>query len=128
MWMSDTRDAIVEQLGEEWPRADQPYEAVGHRDANRAAGEGRREALEQELQEDLARAGAKRLANADLARPLLHVDEHDVHDADAADGQRQDPDEGQHDLQPADDAVGDLARLSGPERRRSRARPPASYR
>ncbi len=41
--------------------------------------------LDQELHEDVALAGADRHADADLARPLGDADEHDVHDADAAD-------------------------------------------
>ena len=92
--MSVDAAGVVEQLGEERPRAEQPHQAVRHRDADRAAGERRRQPLEQELQQDLAALRAERLAHADLARPLLHVDEHDVHDADAADGQRQHADEG----------------------------------
>ena len=79
---------IVEQLGQKRPRAEQPDQAVRHGDADEAAGERRRQALEQELQQDLAPPRAERLAHADLARALLHVHEHDVHDADAADGQR----------------------------------------
>ena len=63
-----------------------------------AAGERRDQPLEQELQQDLAAARAERLADADLARALLHVDEHDVHDADAADRERQHADERQHHL------------------------------
>jgi hypothetical protein len=45
-------------------------------------------ALDQELQQDVARLGADRHANPDLARPFGHRDEQDVHDADAADQQR----------------------------------------
>ena len=63
-----------------------------------AAGERRGQPFEQKLQQDLAAFRAERLAHADLARPLLHVDEHDVHDADAADRQRQHADEREHDL------------------------------
>ncbi len=38
--------------------------------------------------EDVARLGSDGLAKADLARSLADGDEHDVHDADAADDQR----------------------------------------
>ena len=44
--------------------------------------------LDQELREDVAPPRADRLADADLARALGHRHEHDVHDADPADEQR----------------------------------------
>ena len=44
-----------------------------------------RQRLDEELSEDVARLRAERHADADLARPLRDADEHDVHDADAAD-------------------------------------------
>ena len=49
--------------------------------------------FDQELQQDRPAFGADGFADADLARPLRHRDEHDVHDADAADEQRQPGDE-----------------------------------
>ena len=42
----------------------------------------------EELGQDVPAAGADRLADADLAGPLGDRDEHDVHDPDAADDQR----------------------------------------
>ena len=60
--------------------------------------DGRR--LDQELQQDGPPLGADGFADADLARPLGHRDEHDVHDADAADKERQAGDE---QADPADD-------------------------
>ncbi len=46
----------------------------------------------------MCRAGAQRLLHADLARTLRDRHEHDVHQADAADAEREKPDEGQQDL------------------------------
>ena len=44
--------------------------------------------LDEELGEDVAATRADRLADADLAGPLADRDQHDVHDPDAADDQR----------------------------------------
>ena len=57
-------------------------------DADHAAEQGQRQRLDQELGEDVAAARADRLADADLAGPLADRDQHDVHDPDAADDQR----------------------------------------
>ena len=54
------------------------------------------------------RLRADGFANADLAGALGHGDQHDVHDADAADGQRQHGDQQQHDGQRQGDISGDL--------------------
>ena len=56
---------------------------------------GKRDRLDQELQQHLPRPRADGQADADLARPLGHGDEHDVHDADAADEQADAGDGGQ---------------------------------
>ena len=61
--------------------------------ANQPAQQADARGLDQKLQQDRAPLGADGLADADLARPLGHRDEHDVHDADAADEQRQPGDE-----------------------------------
>ena len=50
------------------------------------------EALEEELPLDRPRRRAERLADADLARPVLDRDQHDVHHADAAERQRHEAD------------------------------------
>ena len=68
-------------------------QALGGDDARaptpeQAAGERQRQRLDQELQQDVARLGAHRHADADLARPLGDADQHDVHDPDAAHQQR----------------------------------------
>ena len=52
-----------------------------------AADQGEGDRLDQELHQDVLPAGAHRLAHADLAGALGHRDQHDVHDADAADQQ-----------------------------------------
>ena len=70
--------------------------AVAEREADQAAEQAQHERLEQELQQDVMALRADGLADADLARPLRHGHEHDVHDADAADEQR-DADDAAHD-------------------------------
>ena len=50
-------------------------------------GDTQRDGLDEELEEDVPSRGAERFANADLARAFGDRDEHDVHDADAADEQ-----------------------------------------
>src|SRR5947207_5262847 len=106
---------IVEQLGQKRTRAQRGHQTVRDGDADDAAHEGRRKPFEQELNQDFPPARAERLPDPDLARALLDVDEHDVHDADAADRQRQHADEGQDDRQACDDAARDLVRLLGAE-------------
>ena len=66
---------------------------------------GQQHRLEQELQADVARPGADRLAQADLPGPLAHRDQHDVGDADAADQQRDPGDRGQHAGEDAQDVA-----------------------
>ena len=58
------------------------------RDAEHAAADREQHGLDEELAEDVGAPRAERLADADLARPLGDGDEHDVHDADPADEQR----------------------------------------
>ena len=57
-------------------------------DSDHAADRRERDRLDQELSEDVAGARAEREAHSDLARPLGDRDEHDVHDADPSDHQR----------------------------------------
>ena len=64
----------IDQLAQA-EREQHPAAAAQHR---------QEESLEEELPLDVAGRRAERLADADLARPLLDGDEHDVHDADAA--------------------------------------------
>src|SRR5215217_1243276 len=52
------------------------------------------DALDEELREHVGAARADGHADADLARPLGHGDEHDVHDPDAADDERDRRDRG----------------------------------
>ena len=58
------------------------------RDADEAAHLAKGHRLQQELNEDVPTLGAQRLPHADLARPLGHADQHDVHHADACGEQR----------------------------------------
>ena len=67
--------------------------ATPDHDADRPAQERQRRRLGQELQDDVAPERADGLAHPDLARPLRHRHEHDVHHADAADQERDEGDE-----------------------------------
>ena len=69
-----------------WPMSGRDGQADD--DADEAAEQREGQGLDEELGEDVAAAGADRLADADLAGPLADRDEHDVHDPDAADDQR----------------------------------------
>ena len=68
--------------------ADHGRDGEADDDADEAAEERQGQRLDEELGEDVAAARADRLADADLARPLADRDQHDVHDPDAADDQR----------------------------------------
>src|SRR5664280_3298367 len=68
-------------------------------DPDQAAEDGQHGRLEQELADDVAASGADRLANADLARALRDAHQHDVHDPDAADEQRDRGDDTEQDGQ-----------------------------
>ena len=64
-----------------------------------AADAGEHDRLDQELLGDVAPLGAQGAADADLAGPLGHGRQHDVHDADAADQQRDGGDRAQDDAE-----------------------------
>ena len=55
--------------------------------------------LRQELEENVVAPRSQRFLHADLAGALRHRNQHDVHQPDAADAQRDRPDECQQDLQ-----------------------------
>ncbi len=63
-----------------------------------ASGEGDGQGFRQKLKEDVALVRAQGLFDADFAGALLHRDQHDVHQADAADAQGQRSDEGEQNL------------------------------
>ncbi len=67
--------------------------------ADDAGDEGEGQAFEQELREDVAAPGAEGFEQADLACALGDRDEHDVHDADAADAERHGADDAEEDLE-----------------------------
>ena len=56
--------------------------------ADQSADDAEHERFGQELQADIGRSGSDSLADADLTRPFGDADQHDIHDADAADDQR----------------------------------------
>ena len=72
-----------------------PLSAIADDRADDAADAGEQHGLDEELREDVAVAGADRLADADLTGALGDGHEHDVHDADAADEQRDRGDRGE---------------------------------
>ena len=89
--LKTTAAATVAGLNDEAPAgelADERRDAEPDRDADQAAEQGQRQRLDEELGEDVAAARADRLADADLAGPLPDRHEHDVHDPDAADDER----------------------------------------
>ena len=57
-------------------------------DSNDAADRTERHRFDQELSEDVAAVRADGHADTDFARPFSHAHEHDVHDSDSADHQR----------------------------------------
>ena len=71
-------------------------DGVAQADAQPTAEQAQGHGLGEELQQDVAPAGADGLAQADLAGPLGDAHEHHVHDPDAADQQRDADDPGQH--------------------------------
>ena len=75
--------------------------APKHR-ADDAAEDREHDRLGEHLRHDVGPPRAERLAQADLARPLGHHHQHDVHDDDAADDERQRDDADEH----GEDAVG----------------------
>src|SRR5208282_1547940 len=98
----------------------------GDAQPNQAAQQANTGGLDEKLQQNVAAFGADRLAHADLARPLDHGNEHDVHDADATDEQRQAGDKQTDDgnggglvVKPFHDLVllvdGKIVRLAGPQ-------------
>src|SRR4051812_14609839 len=80
-------------------------------DADPPARKRRDKALDEELNQDVMPARAEGLPDTNLTRALLDVDEHDVHDPDAANRERQHADEREDDLEPRDDAADDLLHL-----------------
>ena len=79
--------------------------AAADQDAHRAAEQAEHDRLDQELAEDVARAARRRPCAGRSRGSLRHGDEHDVHDPDAADDQR---DQGHAEEQARDQADGRL--------------------
>src|SRR4030042_342559 len=68
-------------------RLDQKGDQEPDDDTQDAPGPGQEDGFEQKLLEDIGRTSPDRLTDADFLSPLLDRNEHDVHDADAADEQ-----------------------------------------
>ena len=80
-------------------------------DADEAAEQRQGQGLDEELGEDVPAARADGLADADLAGPLADRDQHDVHDPDAADDERDRGDPAEQQGQRAADRRGGLEQL-----------------
>src|SRR3989441_5147010 len=76
--------------------ADQLRDEEPERDSDDAAEGRERDRLGEHLRHDVGPAGAERLSQTDFARPLAHDHQHDVHDHDAANEQRQRHDADEH--------------------------------
>ena len=93
-------------------------EAQSDQNTHNAADAGQRDGFDEELQQHFARCGADGEADADLVRALGHGDEHDVHDADAADQQRHPchrREQHGHELRRGAQRLGDLPRVEDVE-------------
>lgn len=75
---------------------DKEGEDVAENEAHEAANYAKNNRFEEELEKDVACACADCLADTDLAGALRNGDEHNVHDADTADDERDAGDEGKH--------------------------------
>ena len=79
--------------------ADEPGNGHAQQHAHHAARAGQHHGLDEELGDDIAAFGSERAADTDLARALGHAGEHDVHNADAADEQRNGGYRAEHDVE-----------------------------
>ena len=82
--------------------------------ASQAAAHAQEHSLGKKLQENMETSGTDGHAQPDLAGPLCHRDQQDVHDADAADEERNRRDGGKqqrHDVAAALRGLGDLAEV-----------------
>src|ERR1700691_1816880 len=79
--------------------ADQEGDGVSEDDTEESSNESDGERFSQKLEEDMASPRAERLLHADFASALRDRDEHDVHQADAADAKSKGADEGQQNLE-----------------------------
>src|ERR1700761_9390970 len=97
-------------VGVERHRRDEVAEDDGDDHADGTGHEGENQAFKKELREDVAAACAKGFEDADLAGALCDGDEHDVHDAHAADGEGHGADDAEENLE-ADGEGHDLLRV-----------------
>src|SRR6185369_10076752 len=72
-----------------------------HHHTDESAPNGKHHGLDEKLHGDVLSFGAERAPDADLARALRHCRQHDVHDANAADHQRDHRDGTEHDVEAA---------------------------
>ena len=102
-------------VGHPVTRRDRCENSDSDHNAGDAAAHAEKHRLGQELKQHMQAAGADRHAQADLARPLGHRDEQDIHDADAADQRARSSDrrkQKRHDAAAALGGLGDLAQVA----------------
>src|SRR6266571_9236503 len=78
---------------------DDPGDDVSHDDAEQPAGKGDGHGFSQELREDVAAARAERFFHADFAGALSDGNQHYIHQANAADAERERSDQSEQHLQ-----------------------------
>src|SRR5437016_1912029 len=96
-------------------RTSGPGDDIGKYDPQQAAGKGDGQSLGHELQKNVAFAGPQRLLNSDLAGALGHRDQHDVHQPNPTDSQRESANERQKHLKSQGDDLDGIHLLHGVE-------------
>ena len=76
-------------------RAYAPRNQIGKHHPQQSAQRGNHESFRQELKENVPAPRTESFLHADLAGTLRHRNQHDVHQSDAADAERQQADEAQ---------------------------------
>ena len=89
---------VLKQRTEERDNADPVRNQDRKNIPQQSPGNRQRQRLTQELQTDVPPARAQRLQYSDLVRPLLHAEQHNVHDAYACNRQGEQPDHLQQSL------------------------------
>src|SRR5580658_1570156 len=107
--------SIFEQRAHQRKRSHGQRNHVGDDDADGTAEQHDEQRFGEELSLDVPFTGAQSTPQADFPNALIDRDEHDVHDADAADSEREDADKDEQHLQSDGDAVDDGAELFAAE-------------
>jgi hypothetical protein len=91
--------SILKDFAEEGQGADEFYQGCGQHKAEQAPAKRQDKPFEEDLQQDVATARPQGLEHTDLTGPLGHRNQHDVHDADGANAQREGADDRQQDFE-----------------------------